>query len=383
MSYRPDYDIARHGEHKSYALQSERGFAPVGRSDLFAAQLGQPDVEDCSNGVIPDKAEPMDGKKKIHVPVLTTMNKVLFDHYRLSMYTYVNRLLRSGTLSRIVGARVLNRVVNREVLSFPSVSFWRIDRTNFYADVRVQLKLKTEKGSLVWIGYLVLWCAFNAEFECGIEELTDEVDRKADGYDPLDSHLIPYHNNRRVDAVSEGIWGKYLPEAIDDPQKRNPIALAEKMGLTVKYYDADYVKQTRFYLSDLINKEQMDELEAKTMYIQSFPKTFKGAIELLKKQNKVNNPMLAEYLNMDDSAFARSLSDPRCYTNPDYLTLLCLYFKLPDWLSRLVFKRANVQLDEDVKRNQALLHILRVQSNDGVDAANEFLARSNLEQLKI
>lgn len=235
MSYRPDYDIARHGEHKSYALQSERGFAPVGRSDLFAAQLGQPDVEDCSNGVIPDKAEPMDGKKKIHVPVLTTMNKVLFDHYRLSMYTYVNRLLRSGTLSRIVGARMLNRVVNREVLSFPSVSFWRIDRTNFYADVRVQLKLKTEKGSLVWIGYLVLWCAFNAEFECGIEELTDEVDRKADGYDPLDSHLIPYHNNRRVDAVSEGIWGKYLPEAIDDPQKRNPIALAEKMGLTVKY----------------------------------------------------------------------------------------------------------------------------------------------------
>lgn len=267
MSYRPDYDIARHGEHKSYALQSERGFAPVGRSDLFAAQLGQPDVEDCSNGVIPDKAEPMDGKKKIHVPVLTTMNKVLFDHYRLSMYTYVNRLLRSGTLSRIVGARVLNRVVNREVLSFPSVSFWRIDRTNFYADVRVQLKLKTEKGSLVWIGYLVLWCAFNAEFECGIEELTDEVDRKADGYDPLDSHLIPYHNNRRVDAVSEGIWGKYLPEAIDDPQKRNPIALAEKMGLTVKYcriYEHRGVSTILFFEEDdlVVGEDRIEKDES-------------------------------------------------------------------------------------------------------------------------
>ena len=267
MSYRPDYDIARHGEHKSYALQSERGFAPVGRSDLFVAQLGQPDVEDCSNGVIPDKAEPMDGKKKIHVPVLTTMNKVLFDHYRLSMYTYVNRLLRSGTLSRIVGARVLNRVVNREVLSFPSVSFWRIDRTNFYADVRVQLKLKTEKGSLVWIGYLVLWCAFNAEFECGIEELTDEVDRKADGYDPLDSHLIPYHNNRRVDAVSEGIWGKYLPEAIDDPQKRNPIALAEKMGLTVKYcriYEHRGVSTILFFEEDdlVVGEDRIEKDES-------------------------------------------------------------------------------------------------------------------------
>lgn len=670
-----------------------------------------PDVEDCSSSIIPDKPELMVGKKKIQVPVLNTMTKYFFDNYRLPMYSYVNRLRRNGTLSNLVGARVLSGIINHEVLSFPSVSFWRISRTEFYADVRVQLILDTAKGTVTWSGWLIVWCSFDDNFECCIEELTDNLDRKADGYVQLDSYLIPYSDNKRTDKTSEGIWGEYIPEALHDPKKRDPVALAKAMGLSIKpchiyehggvstilffedddlvvgddrvekdedgrkehikvraanpehilantivvnenltkwqysafgifhecyhyeehylfyrlqkmgsndprkvavreiivdanndpndyhdaiyfmekqanrgayglmlpttstrelierrssdvgpcrhagaryeavgkkmgmelmlphfrirarmiqlgyiqakgalnyvereliepfafdtdawreeqhtfvidrgtmsllcknndqfravmesgkyvyadghvvrndarfvreddegaaaedywadrgfsggfddcvgsggrdkkllltdwanahvddcclrfvrvyvqqnvgryvfgrmYYDADYIKQTQFYLNDLINSEQIDELEAKTMYIQSFPKTFKGAIELLKKQNKVNNPMLAEYLNMDDSTFARSLSDPRCYMNADYLTLLCLYFKLPDWLSRLVFKRANVQLDEDVRRNQALLHILRVQSNDGVDAANEFLARSNLVQLKI
>ena len=33
------------------------------------------------------------------------------------------------------------------------------------------------------------------------------------------------------------------------------------------YYDADYVKQTQFYLDDLINKEHLDELDAKYRYL--------------------------------------------------------------------------------------------------------------------
>ena len=61
--------------------------------------------------------------------------------------------------------------------------------------------------------------------------------------------------------------------------------------------------------------------------------------------------------------------------------MLCLYFKLPDWISRMVFKRAHFQMDEEDKRHQALLHILRVQSNDGVEAANEYLKKSHLAPL--
>ncbi len=72
----------------------------------YPAQLGQPEAEECGNGAIPYKAEPMDGQKTVLVPVLMTMNKYLFDNYRLPMYSYMNRLLRKGTLSEIVGARV-------------------------------------------------------------------------------------------------------------------------------------------------------------------------------------------------------------------------------------------------------------------------------------
>lgn len=686
-----------------------------------------PDAEDC---VFP--VAPVQKTRKILVPELLTMTKYFFDNYRLPMYSYVTRMLRSGALSSLVGARVLNRTINRDVLSFPNISYWRIDRSSLYTDVRVELKLNTVNGPLTWNGWLVFWCAFLDDagipagsdggrdgFKCTIEDLTATLDRKADGYTQLDSYLIPFSDNKHTDAMAERLWMEYDPDALHDPKKRNAYDLAKAMGLTVKlcriyehedvdtilffeegdlvvgedykerqdggrdkhiktkkpdvihipaktivinenlikrqysafgvyhevyhfaehylcyrlqkmgcndprtlvkhevivdadynpkehpevsrpidalffmeqqanrgayglmlpatstrklieskreevgacrhagaryeevgkkmsaelmlphfrirarmiqlgyiqakgslnyverkliepfafdvdawraevhtyviepatvrrlassndqfraimesgryiyadghvvrndarfvytsdkddwdvcgtaecyspdgvggfdnsytprrdrkllltdwanahvddcclrfvrvyvqqnlgryvfgrmYFDADYIKQTQFYLNDLMNSQQIDELDAKNMYIQSFPKTFKGAIELLKKKNKVNNPMLAEYLHMDDSTFARSLSDPRVYMNPDYLTLLCLYFKLPDWISRLVFKRACIQLDEDVRRHQALLHILRVQSNDGVDAANDFLVRSGLEELKI
>jgi len=143
------------------------------------------------------------------------------------------------------------------------------------------------------------------------------------------------------------------------------------------------VVNTLFYLSDLINREQTDELDVKTIFIQSFPKSFKGAIEMLKKKNGVNNSEVAAYLHMDDSTFSRCLEDPRRYMNADFLTMLCLFFKLPDWVSRLVFKRACFQLDEEIKRHQALLYLLRVQSNDGLEAANAYLEKNNLVELKI
>ena len=93
----------------------------------------------------------------------------------------------------------------------------------------------------------------------------------------------------------------------------------------------------------------------------------------------------ADLINGDSGLYAAVtfVEDPKKYMNEDYLTMLCLYFKLPDWISRLIFKRAHFQLDEENKRHQALLHILRVQSNDGVEAANDYLTRCHLATLAI
>ena len=648
--------------------------------DGYPAQLGQPDQEDCYGDAAPDTSGARGEKRKVVVPVVVSMTKYLFDNYRLSMYSYVNRCLRSGRLSEIVGTRVLNKIFNRESLSFSHVTFWKIDRANFYADVELCLKLETRNGPMEWQGYLIFWCCFDSGFNCSIEYLSKDAHTRDDGFDLLSPFLVPYYSNKRMDEVAEEIWRKYIPEALVNPGKHYAAQLAARMGLTIQYYpvyehkgvdsiiffaeddltigadrierdedgnkahikdceteivhipaktivvntnlinrdfsafnifhecihfeehylffrlqelgsndprkvktkvvwterdeeitdpiyfmekqanrgayglmlpatytrelislecekaknsqhagerfqiagkaisrqldiphfrirarmiqlgnvqakgslnyverklikpfafdleslreeqhtfvidqhtantlyrenedfravmdsgkyiyadghivrndpkfvrqegdnlsltgwglahaddcclrfvrlyvqenvgryvfgrmyyDADYVKQTQFYLNDLVNKEHLDELDAKTLYIQRFPMDFKAAIELLKKQNKVSNAKLAEFLNMDDSTFARSLEDPKKYMNEDYLTILCLYFKLPDWISRLVFKRAHFQLDEEDKRHQALLHILRVQSNDGVEAANEYLSRNHLTSLTI
>ena len=57
--------------------------------------------------------------------------------------------------------------------------------------------------------------------------------------------------------------------------------------------------------------------------------------------------------------------------------------QLPDWITAMLFKRAHLQLDEDDRRHQAIQHILRAQSNDGIEAANAYLKEKNLEQLSI
>ena len=149
------------------------------------------------------------------------------------------------------------------------------------------------------------------------------------------------------------------------------------------YFDADYLKQTDFYLRDIINEQQVDEIDAMDMFIDAFPRDFKEVVNMLKKMNHLSNAKLAELFQMDDSTFARILDDPRRYRNEDFLTLLCLCFKLPDWISSLLFKRARFQLDDGDRRHRAILHILRVQSNDGIEAANDFLKSHGMAPLSL
>ncbi len=638
---------------------------------IVTTYLGQPDQEDCYSDAVPADALSADGKKKILMPQVTSMTKYLFSNYRLMMYSYMNRCLRTGVLRKLTGCHILNRVLNKESCSFPYVSFWRIDRTAFWADVTVSLKLDTSIGPLEWNGVLCLWCCFGDSFSCSVEDLTDCVDRRAEGYDMLSPFLIPYYSSKRVDEVAEEMWQQFRRDAVMIPAYRDPMKLAAWMGLKIQYcplydhkgigciiffsdgeiqvreedkdsqedhprtirieantivintncvrcdysafnvfhecfhyeyhylfyrlqdmyntdlrkiktveveiepgkelsdpvyfmekqanrgayglllpasstqeliasaceraaryrhagekyeiagkliakdlslphfrvrarmvqlghieakgslnyvekkliqpfafdieawreeqhtfvidrdtvtalmrenedfravmqsgsytyadghvvrddprfvrtqndrpvlttwanahvdecclrfvrvyvqenlgkyvfgrmyYDADYVKQTRFYLDDLINKEHLDELEAKHRYCRDFPVSFRDAFDQIRKKNGVSLSKLAEELNIDDRTLSRWLDDPTRYRNEDFLTMIALVFKLPDWISRLLFKRAHVQLDEDERRHQALEHILRVQSADGIDKANAFLQSNHLQVLSL
>lgn len=105
---------------------------PIGeREDVHVD--AQPDMENCANGIAPQPNATADGVRRMKVPVVQTMTKYLFDHYRLTMYAYLNKSLRRGQLGRLVDFSFTNRKIDREVCTFRSVNYWRIDRLNFWA----------------------------------------------------------------------------------------------------------------------------------------------------------------------------------------------------------------------------------------------------------
>ena len=641
-------------------------------TEYIASNAQEPCQEDCSNGIIPAEVgtETEDGKRRILVPELTSMTKFLFQQYRLFMFSFLNKCLRNGQLARIVGFRFANRILNRESCSFGSVSYWKLDRERFFADVVVKLKLDTDDDEREWDGILRLFFDLSGDIICHVEDFGEYLDSTDYNLVPMDKYLIACYKNKMIDQEAEKLWTDYCCDALSNPRMRKADELAKAMGLTIvrlpvyqhngvssmiffregdllvkeetrvdksaprqvtvpadtivintnlcrteypafdifhecfhyehhylfyrlqemcnndirnvatkeiivdkdsqikdpiyflekqanrgayglmmpathtraviekkcseaigyrhagekfqmvgqamsrelgfpqfrvrarmiqlgyleakgalnyvdrhmiapfacdpealkvekftyvidrqtsinlcwnndefkkvmqsgefiyadghivrncpkcvketksgfvltewanshedscclrfvklyiqnsigKYvfgrlnYDADYVKQTQFYLEDILLTEHLDDLDAKFEYCQRFPKTFHEAFDLVRKKNGYSMKKVAELLNISVKTLSRWLDDPCKYNNEDFVTTISLLFMLPDWLSKLMFKRAHIQLDDEDRRHQAIEYILRVQPTEGVEKANEFLIKCHLAPLSI
>ena len=150
------------------------------------------------------------------------------------------------------------------------------------------------------------------------------------------------------------------------------------------YYDAEFVARTRFYIDDFLNREKIgdiDDIEARMLYKQRFPKKFAEAFQFLRVANGTKMVEMADALGLTEQQLRRWLDMPAKYRNEDFLTAVALVLELPDWISRLLFKRAGLVLDDENARHVALDHILRAQSCDGIPAANSYLERHNLSAL--
>ena len=220
-----------------------------------------PEEEDFADDTVPLGAH---GEKvKIHIPELVSMTDVLFDRCRRDLYFYLCQSLRNGELDKLTGHSILNKTINSRVCRFPHVNYWKIDRENFYADVAVELNLKTAEGNIVWNGYIVCWCSFEDGLTIEILELTSSPVGDRDEYDPLTKYLVPVTPNKRVDEIAEEMWGKYLPEALTDPTKRKAELLAEKMGLSIQQqpvYEHKGVDSIVFFKEDYLSLGE-DRLE--------------------------------------------------------------------------------------------------------------------------
>ena len=192
------YEISERVDHHYNA-------GPVAEVTDFPGATEITCAENCASGAVPHGTQSKTGTKKIKIPDLVSMWKYMlspkYANRRLALYTFLNKCLRRGQLSEIVGFRVMNRVINRDACNFTGVNFWKIDREEFYADVRVELKLRSSEGEIIWNGVLVCWCFFaEKQFSMSVEELAESVDRKAEGLVLLSPFLVPYHTNQMMDV---------------------------------------------------------------------------------------------------------------------------------------------------------------------------------------
>ncbi|MBQ1660377.1 MAG: hypothetical protein II059_11145, partial [Clostridia bacterium] len=192
----------------------------------------------CDSAMLPQGIENLEGKRVIDIPVFESMTHYLMSKEgadkRLTLYSFLNDLLRKGRLSGIVGFQVLNRVINRQVCDFTDFRYWEFDRQEFIADISVTLTLKSKEGPREWKGVLVCYCGFTHQFYMTVEELVRHTDRAFEGYVPLDNHLIQIFKGYQIDQEAELMWNRYkLQEALTNPDKRKARDLAAAMGLTV------------------------------------------------------------------------------------------------------------------------------------------------------
>ena len=87
----------------------------------------------------------------------------------------------------------------------------------------VRLTIDTTAGPIEWKGILSVWCSFDTELSFIVDDLTDFVDRRAEGYTMLSSFLVPYLTNKQVDEAAEGIWKQYRQEALYFSNYRDPV----------------------------------------------------------------------------------------------------------------------------------------------------------------
>lgn len=308
----------------------EKSPAGQGESDLQAElsekAAAQPEAEDCSIDIIPDVTKPgavptgswekgaiKSTCGRLLVPDVISMTKYLCSNHRLIIYSYLNQCLKDGSLAKTAKLDIRDTWLNRKSCELTEFSYWKIDRISFYTDVLVTLHLKTGRGTVTWQGTVAIWCSFEEEEEAGkeeggswsfykkegddgfiymVEELVPDVPDRSE-FVRLSPFLVPYYKNARVDEVAEHIWARFLPEALSDPEMRDALTLAKRMGLSIWYLPVHKHKKINsilFFKADTI--ELLEE--------GSRPETVPQAIRIPANTIVINtNAIRQEYSSFD------------------------------------------------------------------------------------
>ena len=185
------------------------------------------------------------------MPVVNDMDRCVRERFMPRILQEMNVRLVNGELSQLLGRAVVSERIAPRDMEIGGVSCWRLNRTDFLADVDLNVDLTLEKGGRDLPGRfgfcLGLWFCTEEGFSFEVQELHLLKDKPDRSFWKLDRHLVPILREDEIESGAERLWENLLPE-VKDPKERTALALAEKLGLTVEEMNLHCQNRTRSIL---------------------------------------------------------------------------------------------------------------------------------------
>jgi hypothetical protein len=185
------------------------------------------------------------------VPVVDDINKCIKTRFVSRILQEINEKLVNGDLSFLLGCAVVSERITLQDLEIGEITCWRLNRTDFLADIDLALSLTTEKDGLDVPGRfcvcLSLWFCTEEGFDYELQEIHRSADKPDRSFWKLDRHLVPILRDDEIETGADRIRENLFPDA-KDPKDRSALALAEKLGLTVREMNLHCQNRTRSIL---------------------------------------------------------------------------------------------------------------------------------------
>lgn len=248
-----------------------------------------PDMSDCSDETMPPLTEKSILKEADLVSMWEYMLSPRYANKRLSLYSFLNDYLRKGWLSNIVGFKVLNYIDKAMITPFAfDTSAW-IDRETTYVVRKHDVnKLRHNNAD------------FNALMNSGKYIYADGHVVRNDPrfvkwqYDRL---VLTDEAARRVDKCCLRFVRQYI--------QRNP----GQYILGCMFSDPHYVEVSLRYLEQIMEEKNMDDIDARMEYEETFPRTFIKAFDKIMEFNGETRETVAARLHISTDKLAGILND--------------------------------------------------------------------------
>ena len=264
------------------------------REELIAATEAEDRVWLDSDDIHPYKSRvPKTKGNTVLFPKITKFSTYLLRHYGAEIVEEINGMMYDGELAGVCGVDGFHsqQLTRDKCRIDPRMSFWRVNKYEFIADIVVYLKASVYSEDSSWIETYTLYVSLNFSIDERVLYQFGDVSLEKPERDlmKLDDYLIPILSIREVNAAAEDQWFVYIPEALHDYRYLNPFRLAEKMGLTVvrhKLYKNHKTKSVLYWSETEVEVTPQDKDEKALPVVVKIP-----AGTILINENAVHKDM--------------------------------------------------------------------------------------------